>query len=102
MTYELTRIKELCNKKHWTFYRLAQEMNVPPNNIYNLYRRSTTPSVPTLRQVCKAFRITMAEFYAGEDDHAVQDKILQMYQQLSLVNKARVEAYLGLMSHNKS
>lgn len=98
MTYELERIKQLCHERGWSLYRLAHEMNGSPNNIYNIFHRTTTPSVPTLRQVCKAFGITLADFYAPERKTEVQNDILCLFNKLSPVNKARAEAYmLGLM-----
>lgn len=98
MTYELERIKQLCHDRGWSLYRLAHEMNTSPNNIYNMFRRTTTPSVPTLRQVCKALGITLADFYAPERGREVRNDILYLYNKLSPVNKTRAGAYmLGLM-----
>lgn len=94
MTYELKRIEQLCHEHGWSLYRLAREMNASPNNIYNIFRRSTTPSVPTLRQVCKVFDITMAEFYTEDGNNDTQDNIYILYNRLSAINRARAEAYM--------
>nr|DAM62662.1 MAG TPA: Helix-turn-helix XRE-family like protein [Caudoviricetes sp.] len=94
MNYEMKRIKQLCHDRGWSLYRLAHEMNASPNNIYNIFRRSTTPSVPTLRQVCKAFDITMAEFYTEDGNNDTQDNIYILYNRLSAINRARAEAYM--------
>lgn len=102
MNYELKRIKQLCHERGWSLYRLAREMNASPNNIYNIFRRSTTPSVPTLRQVCKALGITMSKFYAEDENIKTQDDILFIYNKLTPVNKAKAEAYmLGLWLTNE-
>lgn len=48
MSYELERIEELCRERGWSHYRLALEMDTSPNNIGNLFRRTTVPSIPTV------------------------------------------------------
>ena len=51
MSFELDRIEELCNDRGWSHYRLAKEMEISPNSIGNLFRRTTVPSIPTLRHM---------------------------------------------------
>ena len=53
MSYELERIEELCRERGWSHYRLALEMDTSPNNIGNLFRRTTVPSIPTIRRICE-------------------------------------------------
>ena len=43
MSFELDRIEELCNDRGWSHYRLAKEMEISPNSIGNLFRRTTVP-----------------------------------------------------------
>lgn len=45
MSFELDRIEELCNDRGWSHYRLAKEMDISPNSIGNLFRRTTVPSI---------------------------------------------------------
>lgn len=54
MVYELERIMVLCQARGWSRYQLAKEMDVPPNNIYNLFRRRSAPTIPILRDICAA------------------------------------------------
>lgn len=53
MSFELDRIEELCNDRGWSHYRLAKEMDISPNSIGNLFRRTTVPSIPTLRHIAR-------------------------------------------------
>lgn len=59
MSFELDRIEELCNDRGWSHYRLAKEMDISPNSIGNLFRRTTVPSIPTLRHICQVFGISL-------------------------------------------
>lgn len=45
MSFELDRIEELCNDRGWSHYRLAKEMDISPNSIGNLFRRTTVPGI---------------------------------------------------------
>ena len=102
MSYELNRIEELCKERGWSHYRLAIKMETSPNNIGNLFRRTTTPSIPTIRRICEVMGITMAQFYST-DGHPIslteeQKHILDLYNCLDPTDKCRAEAYLKGLS----
>lgn len=96
MNYELARILELCYAHGWSRYRLAKEMEVPPNGVYNLFRRGSAPTIPILRDICAALGVTLAEFYGGGDIRLSKDqgRVLRAYSALNEVNQARAEAYI--------
>ena len=98
MSFELERIEELCRIRGWSHYRLAKEMDVSPNSIGNLFRRTTVPSIPTIRHICHVFGISMGEFYSTDGSQTVlskqQEYLLDLYNQLGPSNRLRAEAYL--------
>lgn len=98
MSFELDRIEELCNDRGWSHYRLAKEMDISPNSIGNLFRRTTVPSIPTLRHICQVFGISMGEFYSTDGSQTILNKqqkyVLDLYNQLGPSNKIRAESYL--------
>ena len=98
MSFELERIEELCRIRGWSHCRLAKEMDVSPNSIGNLFRRTTVPSIPTIRHICQVFGISMSEFYSTEGSQAIlskqQEYVLNLYNQLGPSNRLRAEAYL--------
>ena len=73
MSFELDRIEELCNDRGWSHYRLAKEMDISPNSIGNLFRRTTVPSIPTIRHICQVFGI-------GEIFVRLRTPLLSKYQ----------------------
>lgn len=97
MSFELDRIEELCNDRGWSHYRLAKEMDISPNSIGNLFRRTTVPSIPTLRHICQVFGISMGEFYSTDGSQTILNKqqkyVLDLYNQLGPSNKIRAESY---------
>ena len=58
------RLIELQQRYGWTDYKIAKEAGLSPNTVSNIYRRGNTPSMVTLEAICKAFNITMAQFFA--------------------------------------
>lgn len=64
----LIRIKELLNERKWTMYQLAQKSSIPQSTLSNLFIRNNAPTVPTLEKICKAFGISMAEFFKQENN----------------------------------
>lgn len=61
------RIKQLMENRGWTEYKLAQVSEVAPTTIANIFHRGTVPSIITLEALCKAFGITLSQFFAEDD-----------------------------------
>ena len=102
MSYELERIEELCRERGWSHYRLALEMDTSPNNIGNLFRRTTVPSIPTIRRICEVMGITMAQFYSTDGIQVTlneqQRRIMDLYDKLDPLDKSKAEAYMEGLS----
>jgi transcriptional regulator with XRE-family HTH domain len=98
MSYELERIEELCTERGWSHYRLALEMDTSPNNIGNLFRRTTIPSIPTIRRICEVMGITMAQFYSTDGTQVTlneqQAHVLELFDHLDPAGKLKAEAYM--------
>lgn len=48
----------------WTKYRLAKESGLSESTIINIFQRNTLPTISTLEAICRAFGITLAQFFA--------------------------------------
>lgn len=62
----IDRIDRLMEERGWSEYKLANESGLSSSTIANIHRRHTIPSIPTLEQICDAFGITLAQFFADE------------------------------------
>lgn len=58
------RLMELLDERGWSEYRLARESGLSDSTIHNIYKRNTSPSIPTLETICKGFGITLSQFFA--------------------------------------
>lgn len=63
----LERLRQLLNERGWTEYRLSKECGLSQATIGNIYRRNTMPSLATLETICKAFGITVSQFFTEND-----------------------------------
>ena len=61
------KLKMLQKQYGWSDYKIAKEAGLSPNTVSNIYRRGNTPSMVTLEAICKAFNITMAQFFAEDE-----------------------------------
>lgn len=62
------RIRHLMNERHWTEYRLAKEARLSQTTISNIFRRNNSPSLPTLEAICRAFGLSLSQFFADGDE----------------------------------
>ena len=58
------KVNELITERGWTPYRFEQESGIPAPTIRRWFQSDMYPSIPVLMQVCEAFGITMADFFA--------------------------------------
>lgn len=61
------RIRNLMEERGWTDYRLAKEASLSHSTVTNMFNRNNAPTLPTLESVCRAFGITLAQFFAENE-----------------------------------
>lgn len=60
------RIKELCEKRGYTKYRLAQITGMTQTALGNILNQSSLPTIVNLERICDAFGITLAQFFTDD------------------------------------
>lgn len=59
----ITLLKKIIERKHWTVYRLAKEMNVEQNRIEKVINKKVKdPRNSTIVKIAKALDLTNDEF----------------------------------------
>lgn len=81
----LDRILELRLERNWTEYRLSEESGIAQTTISSWFSKNITPSVPSLINICKAFNITLSEFFAFDNTPIVLTEVQK--EMLSAFNK---------------
>ena len=80
----LEKIDMLRKEKGWSINYLAMESGLTQSTLNNLYSRKTEPKISTLRAICGAFGITLAEFFKEEEN---EDELIRTVKRLSQENK---------------
>ena len=80
----LEKIEKLRKEKGWSINYLAMESGLTQSTLNNLYSRNTEPKISTLRAICNAFGITLAEFFKEEEN---DDELIRRVKTLSKENK---------------
>ena len=88
--YVTGRLKELCEKKHMSRYRLSIITGVSQTAVANIFTGKSTPTISTLSLMCDAFGISLAQFFmdgadAGEAFPGLSDqqrKLLEAWEEL--------------------
>ncbi len=92
----LDRINELRQERGWSINYLAMEAELTQSTINNLFVRRSEPKLSTLRAICKAFGITLSDFFA--EPASPDDELIIKVKGLSADNKA---ALLQLLKNIK-
>lgn len=92
----LEKIDRLRKERGWSVNYLAMEAELTQSTLNNLYTRKTEPKISTLRSICKAFGITLTEFF--NDEETADDELIRRVKGLSDENKS---ALLQLLKNMK-
>ena len=82
------RIRELMEERGWTDYRLANEAGLSHSTVTNMFNRNNAPTLPTLEAVCKAFRITLGQFFSeGNEDCGLTPEQRELFARWSALSE---------------
>lgn len=93
----LERIDELRRRRGWSVNNLAMEAMLTQSTLNNLYVRKAEPKLSTLRAICGAFGITLAEFFRYEElpqGGEETDELLRRVESLSFEQKRALLEFL--------
>ena len=97
----LAAITKYRTQRGWTEYQLAELSGLPQSTISSWYRKSMTPTIPSLQKICDAFGITMSQLFAGENTLVylsdAQWELLEHWSRLSREQQAAVLALIKKM-----
>lgn len=100
----LDRISQLMEERNWTKYKLAQECGMSLSTVANMFRRNTAPTVATIESICKAFGITLSQFFdIGDDTNTVHltDEQKKMFDRWSTLTADQKDLFFRLLDNMK-
>ena len=96
----LDKIDNLRKQRGWSIYKLAEEATLTQSTVANMFARKSLPSINTLKLICEAFNMSLAEFFS---ENVVVEKttISSKFQKLSERDKKIVNSLIDLMYNKK-
>lgn len=93
------RIKQLMKERGWTDYRLAKEASLSHSTVTNMFNRHNAPTLPTLEAVCRAFGITLAQFFSeGDEPNSLTEEQQQLFSRWGSLSEEQKKLLLDLMN----
>lgn len=92
------RIKKLMEERGWTDYRLEKEANLSHSTVTNMFNRNNAPTLPTLEAVCKAFGITLAQFFTEDEESLMTEEQQKLFSTWSTLTDEQKRLLLDLMN----
>ncbi|MGM9571707.1 MAG: helix-turn-helix domain-containing protein [bacterium] len=91
------KIKQLAESRGWTEYRLVKESGLASSTIANIYHRNTIPSIPTLEILCRAFGITLSQFFSEDDMVALSPEQAQLLEHWAVITPEQRSILIKLL-----
>ena len=94
------RIEALMEQRKWTIYRLAKESGLSQSTLSHVFRKDSEPTISTLETICKAFGISLSQFFADGDLISItseQQGILNQWNRLNTEQKQLISALIDNM-----
>lgn len=94
----IEKIDNLRKERGWSYYKLSTTSELTPSTITNMLLRKTQPSLKTLTAICKAFGITLSEFFDennGSTNYTIEEKnLIGKYRNLNPKEKEAVMTFI--------
>lgn len=96
------RIIQLCKERNWTKYKLSKESNIPNSSVNAILKYNHTPTVETIKKMCQAFNITLAQFFDCELFASQATPIYsELWNRLSVDDQEKVLIYMYGLLHEE-
>ena len=93
--YVINHIKELCQQKGWSKYKLAKKSGIPHSSLNTMLNKQHIPSMNNLIKICNGFGITLSQFFSDTESLTdEQSEILYLWNSLDDHSKQLAKVYL--------
>ena len=95
----IARINEIMKQQGLTNYQLAKISGLSQSTLTNMSTRNTTPTIPTLENICDSLNISLSQFFADEstDFYPVDKRQREVLDLFIRLDNNQQEAILNLI-----
>lgn len=95
------RIRQLCDARGWTIYRLAKESGITYSTLCTMLTKNNLPSILTLSKICSGFGITMSDFFDDGSSCVFlmpeEQDLLTQWKSLSTESRISAKKYIQFL-----
>ena len=91
------RLKQMLTERGWTEYKLSKLSGLSESTVGNIFRRNTVPSVITLEAICKAFGITLSQFFCESNMVELTPELQELFDSWSILTPEQKKAALQMI-----
>lgn len=92
------KITKIRKQKGWSLSKLATQAGLTTTTVYNWYNdKNATPSRDSIEDVCVAFGISVAEFYADVEMDNLTEKEIRLLELFRKIPEKEREKALSML-----
>ena len=92
------KITKIRKQKGWSLSKLARQAGLTTTTVYNWYNdKNATPSRDSIEDVCVAFGISIAEFYADIEMDNLTEKEIRLLELFRKIPEKEQEKALSML-----
>lgn len=97
----LGRIKQLMDQRDWSIYRLCKESGLAQSTLSHIFRKDSEPTISTLDTICKAFGMTLGEFFSDGERVPLTGEQRGLLDKWALLTAEQKELVLNMIDNMK-
>ena len=96
----LGRIEQLM-EQGWSVYRLCKESGLAQSTLSHVFRKDSEPTISTLETICKAFGLTLGEFFAEGEFVPLTGEQRELLDKWALLSDEQKQLVLNMIGNMK-
>lgn len=97
----LGRIKRLMEQRGWSVYRLGKESGLAQSTLSHVFRKDSEPTISTLETICKAFGMTLGEFFADGELLPLTEEQRSLLDKWAMLTTEQKQLVLNMIDNMK-
>lgn len=97
----LEKLNKLKTEHGWSDYKISKLSGLSTNTVSNIFKRNNLPNISTLEAICKAFGITLSQFFAEDDMLEVTPELMDLFNKWSQLSDGQKSAVIHVMESYK-
>lgn len=93
----LDRLRKLQADYGWSDYHIAKKAGLSQGTVSNVYKRNTIPNLFTLEAICKAFGITLSQFFADNDMVELTPELKELFENWVKLPQEKRDLFLQMI-----